>query len=298
MSRIFLKPNTATTSVSFTNGAIWEGGTAPATGDEAHLRDANLKFDLTLAHGAIKLAKLVIYDTFKGAFGGSGTNAITISFDIGWFHVPAVRSINSVGSPLININHGSNAADITVYGSKIPPGTDAGLMPIRFLGTATSGTNLNVASGSVAYGGNSISETGQCQTLSVTGNGAKVYVGPGITLSTVNVAAGELDVNSAVPTLNLTGGQITTAGDWQMGTATLTGGKGFFNHRNSGGTEVSTLKMQGATLDLSQKADAFAATATTFRTGTVKQFAFDQVAFGTITVDFNQNRTLTVTNAA
>lgn len=298
MARIFLIPTTATTSVSFTNTAIWQGGVAPGNADEAHLLDANLKFDLTLAHSGIKLAKLVVYDTFKGSFGGSGTNKIAISFDVGWFHVPAVRALNSVGSPLININHGSNAADITVFGSKNPPGTDAGLMPIRFLGTATSGTNLNVISGSVSYGANSISETGTCQTVSVTGQGAHVVTGPGITLTTVNVAAGELDVNSAVPTLNLTGGQIVTAGDWQMGTATLTGGKGFFNHRNSGGTEVSTLKMQGATLDLSQKADGFAATATTIRTGTIKQFAYDQFTPGTLTLDFNGNRSITATNAA
>jgi hypothetical protein len=293
MARIFLIPNTATTSVSFTNGAIWQGGTAPTSGDEAHLLDANLKFDLTLAHSGIKLSKLVIYDTFKGSFGGSGTNSIAISFDTGWFHVPAVRALNSVGSPLININHGSNAAAITVYGSKTPPGTDTGLMPTRFLGSATSGTTLNVVSGSVGYGANSISESGACPTVSVTGRGAHVVIGPGITLSTVNVADGELDVSSAVTTLNLTGGTMTTNGDWQMGTATLTGGRAIFNHRYSGGTEVSTLKLQGATLDLSQKSDAFAATATTIRAGTVKQFAYDQFSAGTITLDFNQSRSMT-----
>jgi hypothetical protein len=206
MSRIFLKPTTATTSVSFTNGAIWEGGTAPATGDEAHLRDANLKFDLTLSHSPSSSRSWSSTTPSRARSAGAGTNSITISFDVGWFHVPAVRSLNSVGSPLININHGSNAADITVYGSKIPPGTDSGLMPIRFLGTATSGTSLNVINGSVAYGANSISETGTCHTLSVTGRAPRV-TGPGITLTTVNVAAGELDVNSAVPTLNLTGGR-------------------------------------------------------------------------------------------
>jgi len=298
MSDVFLKPDTNTTSVSFTNGAIWQGGTAPTSGDTAHLRDANLKFDLTLNHSGIKLGKLVIYDTFKGTFGGTGTNCIQISFDTGWFHVPAVRSINAVGSPLININHGTNAADITVYGSKQPPGTDTGLMPTRFLGSATSGTSLNVVSGSVAYGGNSVSETGTCQTLSATGNGAKVYVGSGITLSTVNVAAGEVDVNSAITTLNMTGGTLTTVGNWQMGTATLTGGRAIFNHRYSSGTEVSTLKLQGATLDLSQKADGFAATNTTIRTGTIQQFAYDQFTAGTLSLDFNGNRKFTATNAA
>lgn len=297
MARIFLKPNTATTSVSFTNGAIWEGGTAPANGDEVHVRDANLKFDLTLAHGAIKLGKLIVYDSFKGSFGGSGTNTIALSFDVGWFHFPSVRGQNFVGSPLINVNHGSNAADITVFGSKTPPGTDTGLMPIRFIGTATSGTQLTVISGSAAYGSNSISETGTCHTLNVSGENAHVVVGPGVTLATVNVAGGELDVASAVPTLNLTGGRIATVGDWQMGTATLTGGRGFFNHRNSGGTEVQTLKIQGATLDLSQKSDGFAASETVFRAGTIKQFAYDQFAAGTLTLDFNQNRTLTGTLA-
>lgn len=300
MSRIYLKPNTNTTSVSWTNGALWEGGTAPGSADEAHLRDASLAFDLTLAHSAIKLSKLVVYDTFTGSLGGTGTNTLNISFDSALIHVPTVTGRNGLGSPLINLNHGSNSADITVYGTKSPPGTDTGLMPVRFLGTATSVTQLTVMSGYVGYGNNSISETGNCPTLNVSGANAHVVTGAGITLGTVNVSAGEANVYTAVTTLNLTGGQIMTTGDWQMGTATLTGGRGIFNHRNSGGTEVSTLRMFGASasLDLSQKADAFAATATTLRAGTIRQFSADQFSAGTVTLDYDNNRAFTVSASA
>ena len=131
MARIFLKPTTATTSVSWTNAALWEGGVAPGNGDEAHLRDAALKFDLTLDHSAIKLLKLVRYDTFTGNLGGTGTNALKISFDEALMGVAAVPGRKGTHSPLINLDHGSNAASITVYGTKGLPGTDAGLPPER-----------------------------------------------------------------------------------------------------------------------------------------------------------------------
>lgn len=296
MARIYLIPSTNSTSVSWTNTAIWEGGVAPGNGDEAYLRNAAVKFDLTLSHSGIKLAKLVVADTFTGALGGTGTNVLQISFDVGLFHVKGVAGQSSTGSPLININHGTNAADITVYGTKAPPGTDAGQMPCRFVGNAASGTQLTVASGYVGYGVNNISETGACHTLNVIGANAHVVMGPGVTLGTINQSAGELEVNTAVATLNLSGGSVTTEGNWQLGTANLTGGRAVMNHRNSGGTEVTALQMYGAsaTLDLGQKVDAFAATATAYRAGSIQQFSPTQFSPGTLTLDFNGNKSITV----
>lgn len=293
MSRIFLKPNSGTTSVSWTNTALWEGGVAPASGDEAHLLNAALRFDLTLNHAGIKLAKLVTYDTFIGSLGGTGTNALQLSFDVGHFHVQAVSGTKGNGSPLINLNHGSNGAEIVNFGSRTAPGTDRGLMPSRFIGSDSNTTSLTVIGGYVAYGFNSLSETGWCPTVNVSGGGAHVVIGPGITLATVNVGAGELDVNSAVPVLNLNGGIIRTNGDWQMGTATLSGGTAVFNHRKTAATEVQNLKMQGGKMDLTQRGDAFAATATTIRAGSIAQFSATQFTPGTLTLDFNGMRSFT-----
>lgn len=298
MADIFLIPTTATTSVSWTTGANWQGGTAPGTGDTAHLGAAALKFDSTLAHSGIQLARLVIYDTFTGSLGGSGTNVLQIGASIIDCHVQAVAGQNGQGSPLINLNTGSNASEINVFGSRTPPGTDSGLPPIRFIGSATAGSSLTVHSGYVGFGVNNVSETGEVQTVNVSGSQAVLRIGGGVTLATVKVGAGSLALNSAVTTLSQYGGNIISNGDWTATTLNLYGGTATLNHRKSSGVEVTTLNLAGGILDLTQKSEAFAATNTTLTRGSIRQFAPSQFTPGTITLTDGGNRTVNLSTAA
>lgn len=299
MADIFLIPTTATTSISWTTGANWQGGSAPGNGDTAHLGAAALKFDATLAHSGIQLARMVIYDTFTGSLGGSGTNTLNIGADVIDVHVQAVAGQSGLGSPLINMNTGSNASTINVFGSRAASGsTDGGLPPIRFIGSATAGSSITVYSGYVGFGVNNVSETGEVQTVSVSGSQAVLRIGGGVTLTTVKVSAGSLAINSAFTTLSQYGGNVLTAGDWKATTFNLYGGTATLNHRKTGDVELTTMNLAGGIMDMTQKPDAFAATNTTLTKGTIKQFSPSQFTPGTITLTDGGNRTVNLSTAA
>lgn len=304
MAEIYLIPNTNTTTVYYTNGAIWVGGVAPTnSADIAHLLNASVRFDagLTEAGGtAVRNAKIIVYDTFEGYFGGVGTNKLQIQTNNLIIHRKSGTTSGN-GAGVINLDlrtDGTNGTNVVIEGSRTPPGnsSDAGLPVIRLL-SQTAASTLTVLAGSVGSCVNAISETSSWGTVTLSGASAKVKLGSGNTLSALKVSNGELEVNSAVSTLEQSGGKVITSGDWLMGTATLGGGTLFANHRRSG-AEISNLKLQGGKLDLSQTGDAFACTATVLSKGSIVLQNTSQFAPGTLTLDFKEMRTLSTSLAA
>ncbi len=151
------------------------------------------------------------------------------------------------GSGRFKLNTGSAAASaINVFGKG--QRIDTGVPCILWKGTNASNTVNNLAGdiGIAFFGG----ETATVATL-VTGDGpqsaANTVCGSGCTLTTVTLNGGTQETNSAITTANQNGGSWTH----KLGTVTTANIYGG-THYPSGGATYTTLKLFGATFDLSR----------------------------------------------
>ena len=82
-----------------------------------------------------------------------------------------------------------------------------------------------------------------------------VKIGEGVTLNHVNMSNGQVLLQSATfaTTVNVSGGTLTTEGDFVLGALNVYGGRSVLNHTNSSsGNEVDTVNLKGGEVDLTE----------------------------------------------
>ena len=204
---------------------------------------------------SIVLAQLTINPSFVGNIGTSatpggywriGSTILTV------LPVSTAQVGQPTGSGRIKIDQGSTPCTINI-GSSAQLATDAGLEPIRLLGSAIAA--INVTAGTVGIATSAPGETATVTAINATGQSV-VNAGPGVTWTSATsaVAAG----GTANVTLNSGGGTTATTSSGAAmtinGTTAVTtlnvGGTTNWNVR-TGGTDATTANiLTGGTLSL------------------------------------------------
>jgi len=97
-----------------------------------------------------------------------------------------------------------------------------------------------------------LGETTTVATLRLLGSGANVWIGNGVTLTTLDVFKGQAELKPALTTLNVHAGKVVTEEDGTITTATVRGGELVCN---SSGT-ITTLNIEGGIVDFIQAGKA------------------------------------------
>jgi hypothetical protein len=230
--------NTASASASWTATANWSGGAVPVNGDNVYLLNSPSQIDTGLNQSAVRLAGLFILSTFTGSLGvlGLAGASLQIGFDKARIGDPNSDGTTAAGSGRIKLdsgNTGANTTELTLVGTA-SKGSDTGIEPVRWL---ASGTNniLNALNGLMGIA-TTPGQTARVDQINLLGSGAKINTGAGVTLTTANVRDGALAINSALTTLNQSGGNVKTQtigiGGYNVATANISGGTFQVNHIN------------------------------------------------------------------
>lgn len=238
----------------------WDDGTAagqvPVDGDTAYLQNSSVSLLYNLDQSAVDLVALIIDQSFTGRIGLPRINAdssttYTEYREQYWKITATTITIGQgagAGSGRIKLNTGTVQTVINIYDSGTP--LEAGIKSIIWQGTHVANV-VNITKGSFAaaqFGG----ETANVATLTMgykssQASDADVYLGSGVTLTTVHKSGGTLSTNSNFVTLTQMAGEtIIYAGT--LTTLNLYGGA--VRYRSQG--LLGTLNVYEAEIDYRQ----------------------------------------------
>jgi hypothetical protein len=244
----------STSSTDPTNGANWtksDGttGTAPGNGDDltiAAIPGVALASIAAADMSSVTLDSLTISQTFTGTIGTTAASGTFGYWKIGattWtIGTPSNDGVAAAGSGRIKIDFGAAAFTGTVLATGASG--DSGQQPLRIKGS-NAGNKLYVLGGRVGVATNMAGETSTISEMDVSGSNAVCTLGPGVTWTNGNVAAGgTLTTNSGSSgTLSVSSGSTaTTQGTGAIATVNA-GGTTVLNHRPASGNAITTLNL-------------------------------------------------------
>lgn len=229
--------------------ANWSPSGVPTNSDDVYLENTSQSVTSGFSQSAVTLASLNIGQSFTGEI-GTATGELAISatlLRIGYHNGQGTPS----GSNRIKLNLGSVQSEIIITNTSVSS-TDTYLEPVRIKGTHASNT-IQVLGGTVGVATTDASEAATISEASVLGNNARLHLPAGVTLTTLNVAAGTCSVGCAATTIEQTGGSLTTYGEGAITTVNVDSGRAALN---SDGT-ITTLRVGSAgSVDMSGDARA------------------------------------------
>lgn len=265
-------------------------GVALANGDTLYVdaRGGSNSILYGLNQSAVTLAVL---DVNLGFTGNAGSLDTTLRISASLFRYGAKPSDGSSpsGSQLFRIDLGTNAAVVLVDGTR-NTGT-SGQPALMIKGTHASNTLTVQGNSFVGVGVAVPGESTTLAALSCKGSG-QVTCGTGVTLTNVtNTGAGKIVTNSAISgTLKNTAGTVITYGNVLIATIDAQGGSLFLNHRKSSGDSITTLQMNGGTVDFQQDDRTLTVNALSWAGGKILQSASNQVTYTGITLVFTESK--------
>lgn len=189
----------------------------PVNDDDVYLEDSSQSVIAGLDQSAVALASLNIAQSFTGLI-GTATAYLQIgasAVNIGYHYGPG----SAVGSGMLKIDLGATAATIIVFNSGIP--SDATEAAIKLL-CNNAATTLEVRKGkaSIATGTGETSTLGTINTSYITSitSDAKVYIGSGVTLTTLTKKGGYCLLLCAATTVSNYDGDLLTEGSGAIAT--------------------------------------------------------------------------------
>lgn len=243
------------------NTANYSGAALPTTGDDFYIEANPSGTDYAITAGLTAITNtlnsLNISQTFSKAIGTSSAYFVVraSTVNIGYNYSGATAN----GSSLIKLNLSSVQSNVTVTNSSTSSAI-TGLGPIILLGTNANNTLINTG------GTMSIANTaGESSTFLTISNGGKLFLGSGVTLTTVNNFGGSALIRSAATTITCTAGSIDTEGSGAVTTLSLNGGTATLD---STGT-ITTLNVYGGTADFSNSPAARTVTTANVYAGTL-----------------------------
>ncbi len=210
----------------------WSPPGVPSTGDHVRIPASSTQSITSgLDQSAVAIGDFIVEE---GYIGEIGTAAGYLQID------PDRFEFNGSGQAYIDI--GSAAIDVQVLGTATAASGERGLY---LKGSAIDelailGGNVGVAA---IHG-----ETATVTTCRVTGSSADVWLGAGMTLTTLQVNAGTVRLRCAATTVTVYGGTVYTEEAGAITTMTVDGGTVY---PNSSGT-VTTLNMDGGSVDFTR----------------------------------------------
>lgn len=260
--------NTATTGTATTasagpndwsTAANWSGGAVPVNGDDVYLEDSDVDILYGLDQSSVTPTTFNIAMSYSGKIGLPYTNEDSSSgsyieyreryLKIGAATVHAGRG-DGAGSQRINLNLGTTNATINIYNSAAP---ESGREKTILLLDTHASSVLNVYRGSVGValeaGHTSQFATQRIGYVDSKASDSQVRNGPGVTLATLAMAGGVVNVGHAVTTLTQDDGTLTLEGSGAIGTLVVNAGTCYYN--TTGTLTTGTVSGTGA-IDFSQ----------------------------------------------
>ena len=241
----------------WSNAANWSPSGVPQTGDNVFIGafGATLyDIDAGLDQSAVTLASLTILQSYTEQI-GTAASYLQIGATICTIGQPGGNT-SETGSTRIAIDFGAVQTEVNVLNSA-SASADTALEPIRLKGTNAHNA-LNISGGRVGIGTLNPAEVAtfsRISTSQVSGTVAPALnLGPGCTLTTIDMAAGTV-INrgsNVAGTLTVSGGTYTADQAATHATVNVRGGTVVLN---SDGTVSGTITVQNSgALDLSQDA--------------------------------------------
>lgn len=230
----------------------WDGDAVPggAGSQDVYVEGATITYGLDQSGISNTLDSLNITRSVIGSNGatGSAPNYLQIKaavLEVGYHYGPGTASQLAP----VNIDLGSTASTVTIHNT----GTNstATMAACRIKANSAS-TNVRVLKGRVGIA----SEAGETATVSSVTvsyvsqqtSDADVFIGSGVTLTTLTMTGGEVDLRCAATTVDVYGGDLTTYGSGTIATITLYGGD---CEANSTGT-ITSANIADGTLDMTK----------------------------------------------
>jgi hypothetical protein len=249
----------------------WSGGAVPGA-DSVYFENSDDDVKYGLAQSGVTLALLELRASFTGTIGLPLQNADATEYpEYRARHLAISATILNVGdgpgdgSGRLLINVGTNACTLTVYGTGGGPDEDQ--EALQWKGTHAANV-VNVLAGEVAIAGFA-TETAVVATMRLgyedsQDSDAVVRCGAGVTLTTITMNGGVLEINSAFTTLTKHAGSLTTLGGGAI--TTLNHHAGSWDFRSTG-TVTTYIGGPGSTLSRTGEPRAVTITTTTLHAG-------------------------------
>ncbi len=246
MANLYWIGGTGGNEHNWATNANWSTGTAPADGDNVVIDGRGTTYIDGSDQSAIEPATLRIYSSFSFNIGSASTplKIGPLICDIG---LPAEDGSQSGGPSTIALDFTTDPVVCTVHNAN--PQGEAGSSCVLVRGVNASNV-LTVKSGSVGLATMLPNEAATWPLINVLGDNARLVIGYGATLTTINQKAGVIVSSSAFTTLNQDGGTLTTEGAGAVTTANILGN--FIP--NSTGTVTNTNISGAGFMDASQSA--------------------------------------------
>jgi hypothetical protein len=240
----------------YSTAANWSPSGVPAAADVVILPgNGSQAITAGLDQSAIALASFIVEDGFSGAI---ATSAAYLEIDS--------DSIRFDGSGTAYIDTGSNPADIDITGTATATSGSQGLY---IIGTGIDDLSIKSGTVGVAVLPGEVSTIDSARVL-----GGKLTTGAGVTLVTLEAAAGTTTNKANVSTVKVFGGTVNSEviGQSMSAAVTLYSFGGTYNLNGSG--NITTLHLSGGTVD-------------TTNSGIAKTVAYIYFASGTLKADPN-----------
>lgn len=270
--------------------ANWSGNSVPASADDVTSNSRGIASPILygLYQAGVTLNSLTHYMGSPAI--GTTTAALQISVTAAKSFLPATDGSNAAGN-LLNVNTGNNATAWNNYGSGNAQAS--GIAPFTLAGSNAS-NEYNQYGGTCGIG---LLTPGQsCNFPTINVAGGTLNIGSGTTWSTYTNNGGKVTLNSGSSsgTLLNEDGTTTVYGSSKVGTVTANGGTINYNIRVSG-DDITTLNMDGGTLDCSGAADALSVgTLALKKGGALSLFSPSQFTVSTaVTIDATNHGSLT-----
>lgn len=254
----------------------WSDGAIPANGDTVIIEGLSTPILWGLAQSGVTLAQLTIRKTYTGKIGLDRRSVVTSSdgntsnsakpeyrqayLDIGWDACDIGQHVgpgSPGGSSRIKLDNAKSGASTTMVHGTAIAASETGYPAVRLLAAHASATIIvRDAPGGVGIGMDEPTETSTVGAVSI--SGGALYIGSGVTLTSLTQTGGSCTLQAAatVTTVTVEGGTLTTEGDFTITTLNARGGQVFCNHIKSGGNAITTLNLAGGRVDGRQSQEA------------------------------------------
>jgi len=252
-------PSTTTAATGpnhWDNADNWTGGSVPANSDSVYIEQSSVSIKYGLAQSSVTLTLLSITSSFTGDLGLPAVN------QSGSSNYQEYRATYlAIGATTLNIGDGPGqgsgrlkidlgSVQSTVNIRNTSSGSETNLEAVQLKGTHASNV-VNVTKGSVAiagYGGDvSTVATLTVGFVSSPTTDSRVRCGAGVTLTTLQMSGGEVELNSGLTTVTMTTGTLTV-NSGSITTLTADGGTVYY----AGTGTITTANLSEATLDFSR----------------------------------------------
>jgi hypothetical protein len=264
--------------------ANWSPSGVPTAGDDVYFIDSSQSVTADFDQSAVALASFNVAQSYTGTI-ATYLQIASPKVRVGYNDGPGTPS----GSAQLKLDLGSGTAAAVVVENTGTPTTSTN--PALYLKAAHASTTIEVRKGKVGIA----FTTGETSTVgtitssytSQQASDADVYIGSGVTLTTLKQVGSRCTLGCAATTVTQTGGTLTTVGTGAITTVNANGGTA---NLNSTGT-ITTLNIGGSAVDMTKSLQARTVTTAKLNSGS---FKFDP-AVVTLTNKVTSDNTVTYT---